>query len=276
MKPAVIEAQGLSLQIGNRALVKNIHWTIRQGEHWLIFGQNGSGKTSLLNLLSANRTPTAGELRLFGQRVDQPNALNLGRRIGYVSGSFYEKYYRHEAILDIVLSGKTGALGPSLALTDQDVRLAKRLLRAFGLGKVTGHPFQLLSNGQRQSVLMARALFAQPDILIMDEPTAGLDIYSRNYLLQIIQELAQTSALTLLFVTHYVEEILPEFEHSLLLRDGQAFASGKSRDIFCSETLSQFIRHPVTVTWSDNRPQVTMRVDTPAKTWVEEGLFPAQ
>ncbi len=276
MQPIVVEARQLSFQTGNHAIVKNIDWTIQQGEHWVIFGMNGSGKTTLLSLLAGCLTPSGGELRVFGQPYDEQNVLTLGRRIGWVSGSFFKKYYSREAVLEIVLSGKLATLGLDSTLTSADVRKAKQLLAAFHLQKMAGHPFGLLSNGEQQGVLMARALMASPDILIMDEPTAGLDIFSRAYLLQIIQELAQATATTLLFVTHYAEEILPVFEHCLLLREGKTFALGDTRTVFSSDTLSAFIRYPVTVTWETHRPLVQLTVDTPVQQWLASGWLPSR
>ena len=276
MNPVIIEASQLGFQTGNHAIIKNIDWTIRQGEHWVVFGMNGCGKTTLLSLIAGYQTPTSGDLRVFGRPYDEQSVLEIGRRIGWVSGSFFGRYYTKEPVLEIVLSGKLATLGLDTTLDSQDVRQAKALLRAFHLEKVASHPFNLLSNGERQCVLMARALMARPDILIMDEPTAGLDLFAREYHLQINQVLARTSSMTLLFVTHYAEEIFPEFEHCLLLREGKAFASGLTRDVFSTETLSEFIRYPVNVDWQADHPQVQLTVDTPVKQWFEAGLLPSQ
>ena len=275
MQPIVIETSQLGFQTGNHAIVKGIDWNVRQGEHWVVFGMNGSGKTTLLSLIAGYQAPTSGSLHVFGQPYNEQSVLTLGRRIGWVSGSFFGRYYHQESVLEIVLSGKLATLGLDTTLDSRDVRQAKSLLKAFHLQKVACHPFQLLSNGERQGVLMARALMARPDILIMDEPTAGLDIFSREYLLQIIQGLARSSAMTLIFVTHYAEEIFPEFEHCLLLRDDQAFASGGTQEVFSTETLSEFIRYPVTVNWEANHPQVKLTVDTPVQQWFEAGLLPS-
>ena len=276
MPDEALAVNGLSVKTGQQYLLKDITWRVPQGENWIVFGMNGCGKTTLLSVLAGFKQPTAGDVRVLGQSYSPDNILALRQRIGWVSGSFFGRYYTKEPVLEIVLSGKLATLGLDTTLDSQDVRQAKALLRAFHLEKVASHPFNLLSNGERQCVLMARALMARPDILIMDEPTAGLDIFAREYLLQIIQELARTSSMTLLFVTHYAEEIFPEFEHCLLLREGKAFASGLTRDVFSTETLSEFIRYPVNVDWQADHPQVQLTVDTPVKQWFEAGLLPSQ
>lgn len=271
MKPIIIETHQLSYWVGNRALVKNVDWQVRQGEHWLVFGQNGSGKTTLLSLLAGYIRPTGGALRIFDQAYTAQNVLTLGRRIGWISGSFFEKYYSHEAILDIVLSGKLVTLGMDTTIDSEDVRKAKQLLKAFHLPDKASYPFSVLSNGERQGVLMARALMGSPDILMLDEPTAGLDIFARQYLLQIIQGLARESALTLIFVTHYVEEIVAGFEQGLLLKDGQVFAHGATQDVISASTLSELLHCPVTVNWQKHCPLVELQTPSPVHAWLDKG-----
>ena len=234
---------------------------------------NGSGKTTLLSLLAGYRNYTHGDLRVFGQRYDADNTLALRSKIGWVSGSYFEKYYTKESVLDIVLSGKFATLGLDYGITDADVRKAKDLLTTFRLKNVISHPFHLLSNGERQCVLTVRALMAKPDILIMDEPCAGLDIFSREYLLNFIQDLANKTGITLIFVTHYAEEVKPEFEHCLLLRDGKVYASGFTREVFTSAAISDFIRYPVTVGWKENRLDVHLKVETCVDAWIDQGIL---
>lgn len=268
-----MQAEQLGFKTGNRFIVKAIDWTIRRGEHWVLFGLNGSGKTTLLSLLAGYRNYTHGDLRVFGQRYAADNTLALRSKIGWVSGSYFEKYYTKESVLDIVLSGKFATLGLDYGITDADVRKAKDLLTTFRLKNVISHPFHLLSNGERQCVLTVRALMAKPDILIMDEPCAGLDIFSREYLLNFIQDLANKTGITLIFVTHYAEEVKPEFEHCLLLRDGKVYASGFTREVFTSAAISDFIRYPITVGWKENRLDVHLKVETCVDAWIDQGIL---
>ena len=163
------------------------------------------------------------------------------------STSFFDKYYTKESALNIVLSGKSGTLGLDNSLSLQDVQYAKALLEELQLGDRINHPFDMLSKGQRQNVLIARALFGNPEILILDEPCTGLDIYNRNYLFHTIEKLNQYKKLTILYVTHYVEEILPIFDNTLLLRNGRIFAQGKTKDLLTNEKMNSFLGYDVDV-----------------------------
>lgn len=274
MADVVIRAEHLGFKSGNNFIVNDIVWTVRQGEHWVLFGLNGSGKTTLLSLLTGYRNYTHGDLQILGQRYNAENILALRKRIGWVSSSYFEKYYTKESVLDIILSGKFATLGLDYGITDNDIHKAKELLTDFRLKNVISHPFHLLSNGERQCVLTVRALMAKPDILIMDEPCAGLDIFSREYLINLITEVARKTGVTLIFVTHYTEEIKPEFEHCLLLREGKVYASGFTKEIFTDAVISDFIRCPVTVTWHDNQLNTHLEVNTSVEQWIARDVLP--
>ena len=247
MSDYIIEASRLSVKVGHRYILSDIDWQVKTGEHWVVFGLNGSGKTTLLSIIAGFKEPTAGSLKVFGQAYNGDNILDFRRRIGWVSASFYDKLYTRESALDIVLSGKFGTLGLRGAIEDEDVILAKRLLGELLLGDKVNRSFATLSKGERQNVLIARALFARPKLLILDEPCTGLDLYNRAHLFAIIGELAEKSDITIISVTHYVDEVLDIFKKALFLKQGMAAACGDVADVFTSDVFSRLIEYPITL-----------------------------
>lgn len=147
--------------------------------------------------------------------------------------------------MDIVLSAKSGTLGLDGSITLADRRLAKELLGALNLKERIDHTFDMLSKGERQNVLIARALFTRPDILVLDEPCTGLDIYNREYLFQTLRKMASTKNTTIIYVTHYAEEVTAVFDNCLLLKNGRVFAQGKTNVLFQDETISKLLDYPV-------------------------------
>ena len=153
----IIEAKGLCCKIGSRYLLKDIDWQIEKGQHWVVFGENGSGKTTLLSIIAGFNAQTHGSLKVFGQEYGPENILDFRRKIGFISSSFFDKALSRESALDIVLSGKFGTLSTGYGVRDQDVKKAKTLLGELRLRDKVNRPFDLLSKGERQNVLIARA-----------------------------------------------------------------------------------------------------------------------
>lgn len=240
---SAILTNNLSLKAGYKYLLKDITWEVKKGEHWIIFGMNGSGKTTLLSILAGYKQATSGSFSILGDSYTQDNILSLRQRIGWVSGSFFEQKYTKESALDIVLSGKTGALGrDSYRITDKDVKQAKYLLKELHLSTKIYQPFHMMSKGERQNTLIARALLSNPEILLLDEPCTGLDILAREHFLNTLKDLAEKSNLTIIYVTHHTEEILLDvFEKTLLLKNGLQFAQGDTKSLFTDEIFSRFL-----------------------------------
>ena len=245
-KELVIDVKNLELKAGYRYLLKDINWQVERGENWVVFGMNGSGKTTLLSVLAGYKQATAGNFTVLGETYSAENILNLRRRIGWVSGSFFDQKYTRESALDIVLSGKTGALGRDKQLiSDEDIKQAKRLLTELRLGDKIYQPFHMMSRGERQNVLIARALLAKPALLLLDEPCTGLDILAREHLLNTLKDLAHNSDMTIIYVTHYTEEILLDlFKKTMLLKDGMSFAQGETTALFNDALFSDFMDAP--------------------------------
>lgn len=247
MKDSIIEVENISCKMGYRYLLKAIDWQIKEGDRWVVFGMNGSGKTTLLSIIAGFRHYTEGRLRIFGEEISNENCLRIRQQIGWVSASFFDKYYTRESVMDIVLSGKYGTLGIAEGITLADRRRAKKLLLELGLECRTEYTFDMLSKGERQNVLIARALFPKPRILVLDEPCTGLDIYNRAYLFRVLEQLAAKEGLTIIYVTHYLEEIKPIFEKCLLLKNGRIFDSGNTAELFTDEKISAFLDRSVTI-----------------------------
>ena len=245
MQPVIIDAQHLSCKSGKSYIIQDINWQVKKGEHWIVFGVNGCGKTTLLSTVTGFQKYTHGQLNVFGQPYSKQNIIEHRKRIGWVSGSFFDKYYHHEQVLTIVLSGLTGTLNINGQITDQDIVNAKKWLNRFDLLNKQDMPYDFLSKGQRQNVLLARALIADPDILILDEPASGLDVLSREKMLNLMENMAIHTNKTFIYVTHYLEEILPAFDHALLLKNGKVFDKGDTTAIFTDENLTNFLDHPV-------------------------------
>lgn len=244
MEP-IIKVSELSYKSGYTYLLRDINWEVQRGEHWVIFGLNGSGKTTLLSMIAGYKKQTDGFLQMFGRNCDGNNIFEIRKKIGWVSSSFFDKCMNCESVLHIVLSGLSGTLGLNSMISNQQVKTAKRLLQLFHLGDKIDYPFDKLSKGERQNVLIARALLPQPEILILDEPSTGLDVLAKEYMFSVVRELAMNTAITMLYVTHYAEEIQPLFQHSMLLRRGRVYAKGKTDALFQDKPLSEFLEHPV-------------------------------
>lgn len=252
-KELVIDVKNLELKAGYRYLLKDINWQVRRGENWVVFGMNGSGKTTLLSVLAGYKQATSGNFTVLGETYGPANILSLRSRIGWVSGSFFDQKYTCESALDIVLSGKTGALGRDKQLiSDDDIKQAKRLLTELRLGDKIYQPFHMMSKGEREDTLIARALLANPEILLLDEPCTGLDILAREHFLNTMRDLAENSGLTIIYVTHYTEEILLDvFKKSLLLKDGMIFAQGDTEALFTDDVFEAFLEAPTHIFMRD-------------------------
>lgn len=220
-------------------ILKGVSWRIDAGQHWVILGPNGSGKTSLLGALTAYMTPTAGEIRVLGKRYGDCDWRVLRKTIGLVSSSLRQMLRFDEPALHAVVSGKEAIVNYWGEISEGDRRAGKKLLREVECGELAERPWGYLSQGEQQRVLIGRALMARPKLLILDEPCAGLDMVAREHFLGFLQRLAKRrGAPTLILVTHHVEEIAPIFSHVLMLREGRVTAVGAKASVLNSSHLS--------------------------------------
>lgn len=220
-KPYVVEMQHVYYKAGKRPLLQDINWKVRQGEHWLVYGDNGSGKTTLLSLIAGYGEIYSGYFRVFGEEYKPENVFNLRKRIGWVSTSFFDKFYRNESVSDILLSGLSGSLGVRFNLDLKDVKSARESLVHFDLADKFNALYRMLSKGEQQKVLLTRALLQRPEILLLDEPLSGLDATSEKYVQMMLSEIAVNTQITILYVSHHPEEFAENIQYSLRLHKGK-------------------------------------------------------
>lgn len=250
----VIELNGVSWKRENRMILEQIDWKVRQGEHWAVLGLNGSGKTTLLNMINGYIWPTKGQVSVLGHPFGTIDLRELRKSIGWVSSSLQERIQPALKAQHVVISGKYASIGLFEKPTEEDFARAERLMARLGCDHLIDSTYQTCSQGEKQKLLIARALMASPKLLILDEATNGLDFLSREALLENVAELAsEPDGPTLLMVTHHIEEVLPAFGRTLLIRRGRVFAQGFSRDVLSSDLLSAFFETTVQVRWQNDR-----------------------
>lgn len=255
----IVVTENLSCLSGSNYLLNNINWKINRGDQWVVFGRNGCGKTTLLSIIAGYKSFSGGTLKVFGEEYAAENILEIRKKIGWISSSFFDKYYANESVLNIVLSGLFGTLGIDCGdVSNQDVIRAMNLLDELGIKKKHKLSFDMLSKGERQNVLIARAFISNPELLILDEPGTGLDVIARESLLNKIHCLSEEQNITTIYVTHYPEEILPSFDKCLLLRNGTIYQSGNTNELLNSKTMSDFLNLPLQVSRNENRFQFSL------------------
>jgi iron complex transport system ATP-binding protein len=255
----ILNVSGLGITRDGNRILDEICWGVRKGEHWVILGANGSGKTSLLSALTGYLTPTTGEVEVLGQRYGTSDWRELRKAIGIVSSSVRQMMHDEEPALDSVISGKFAMIDFWGKSTAGDRARAMRILRQVECAHLAGRPWRVLSQGERQRVLIGRALMGRPRLLILDEPCAGLDPVSREHFLKFIQQLgAQKNSPALILVTHHVEEIMPIFSHVLMLKGGRVLASGRRETVLGSRRLAETFGAKVTLRRMGGRYQIAI------------------
>jgi iron complex transport system ATP-binding protein len=250
----VIQVRNLTLLREATTILSDVDWTVSPGEHWAILGRNGSGKTSLLNVLMSYLSATRGSVRVLGHEYGTTDWRELRKEIGIVSSAVPQMMPAGEPGLNVVYSGKDAMIGAWGAIDRVAVDRAEQLLAQVDCSHLERRPWSVLSQGERQRLMIARALMANPKLLILDEPCAGLDPPAREHFLRFIDALGRgANAPTLILVTHHVEEISNVFTHVLLLANGCVLASGTKQKVLTSETLSQAFGEPVTVREAEGR-----------------------
>ncbi len=243
---SMFEFEHVSLERENKTILSDINWTVNDKENWAILRLNGSGKTTLLQLLNGYLWPSSGKLQVLGHVFGQTSLPELRKSIGWVSNALDQQLKEYDLSKQIVLSGKFASIGMYTKVTDAEITDAKRILTDCGGVSLIGKAYKVLSQGERQVVLIARALMARPKLLILDEPCNGLDLFAKERLLERIKQIAErTDSPTMLFVTHHTEEILPCFDNIILLRDGEITHRGKTEKLLTEPVLQAFYQKPV-------------------------------
>lgn len=250
----LLDLRNLSVRRDRATLLDDVSWRIGPGQHWVILGPNGCGKTSLLKALTGYLTPSGGDIRLLGRRYGESDWRDLRLHVGLVTSALQAGVPPDEPALETVVSGKYAQLDLWAKITPADRRAAQRLLRFTGAAALAVRLWCQLSQGERQRILIARALMARPKMLILDEPCSGLDPVAREQFLHFIESLARRPrGPALILVTHHVEEITPAFTHALLMKAGKVEASGPRSDALASRHLSAIFNAPVKLSARDGR-----------------------
>lgn len=256
---AIIEVKNLRVDRYNARVIEAINWTVRAGENWVILGPNGAGKTTLLSCLMAYTPPSDGEIHVLGERWGHYDWRKLRERIGIVSSSLIARVPDGDAAVSVVIGGRYAQIGlRGEKVTDELRTEALGHLERLDALALQDRKWGVLSQGERQRVLIARALMANPALLIVDEPCAGLDPVARERFVQRLDQLTRDpKAPALVLVTHHVEEITPGFSHVLLLKDGRSRNSGPAETMLTSEELSETFGAPLTIVRRGDRYQLT-------------------
>jgi iron complex transport system ATP-binding protein len=250
-----VELAGVTVRRAGRTILGPLDWCVEDGQRWIVLGPNGSGKTTLLQVVSMYLWPTGGTVEVLGSRFGRVDAREHRRRIGYAGSALEAAMDEDLTPNQLVLSARHAALAPYWhEFRPEDRDRAAGLVDRLGIGHVADHPFRTLSSGERRRVSLARALMPVPELLLLDEPAAGLDLGARETLIRDLASLAGEATLRgIVLVSHHVEEIPPGFGHVLLLDDGQAVAAGPIDEVVRGEALSEAYHLPISVERRDGR-----------------------
>jgi iron complex transport system ATP-binding protein len=245
----VVRMDRVSVRRAGTVLLRDVDWAVELDERWVVLGPNGAGKTTLLRLASAELHPTEGVVHVLGERLGRVNVFELRPRIGLSSANLGLQLPGDELVRDVVVSAGYGVYGRWREAYDGvDVERAGALLAALGVERLAEREWRTLSEGERKRTLIARALMTDPELLLLDEPAAGLDLGGREDLVGRLAALAaDPDAPTSILVTHHVEEIPPGYSHGLLLREGRVVAAGLLEDVLTNENLSETFGLPLAV-----------------------------
>ena len=224
----------------DRRVLDRIDWEVRDGERWVVLGRNGSGKTSLVRLAALYEHPSSGRLHVLGEELGRADVRALRRRIGFASAAFLDLLRPELSARDVVMCATNAALEPWWhTYTDADRARATDVLQSVGIGALAHRRLATLSSGERQRVQLARILMNSPELIVVDEPTAGLDLAGREQFVHDLDRMAAASDAPLVLVTHHVEEIPASFTHVLMIRDGTVLDAGPIGDHLTAASLSE-------------------------------------
>ena len=255
MAATVLQMTGVGVVRDGATLLADLDWTVNEGERWAVLGPNGAGKSTLLLVAGALLFPSSGTVELLGERFGAADLGELRTRVGLSSSSLADRVPPQEKALDVVVTASYGVLGRwSERYDDADVARAQQLLSRMGLRAFAKRRFGTLSEGERKRVLLARALMTDPELLLLDEPAAGLDLGAREALLRLLARLAaDEDAPPTVMVTHHVEEVPVGTTHALLLSRGRSVAAGPVEQVLTGPLLSRTFGLPLVLEGRDGR-----------------------
>ncbi|WP_136056350.1 ABC transporter ATP-binding protein [Microbacterium sp. K24] len=253
--PSALEFTDVVVRREGRNIIDHVTWEAADDQRWVILGPNGAGKTTLLQLADTLMHPTAGTVTILGETLGRTDVFEVRPRIGFASSAMAKRVPRDETVLNAVLTAAYSVLGRwNESYEDIDERRALRVLGDWRLDHLAERTFGTLSDGEQKRVQIARAVMTDPELLLLDEPTASLDLGSREELLALLSGYASSPTTpAMLMVTHHVEEIPVGFTHVLLLREGRAVAAGPIAETLTADTLSEAFGMPITLNSEDGR-----------------------
>ena len=251
----------VSVVRGAKTLLSKVDWQVREGERWVILGPNGAGKTTLLQIAAARLHPTSGIAGILDESLGKVDVFELRPRIGLSSAALATQIPEYENVLNVVVTAAYGVTGRwREGYEKDDERRAFALLNDWGMGPLLNRKFSTLSEGERKRVQIARALMTDPELLLLDEPAAGLDLGGREDLVHRLSQLAMDEdAPAIVLVTHHLEEVPPGFTHAMLMRDGEVVAAGPVAEVLTSGNLSETFGLPLDVSVNAGRYTATAR-----------------
>jgi iron complex transport system ATP-binding protein len=257
----VLELAGVTVVRGGTTLLDEVTWSVNEGERWVVLGPNGAGKTTLMQIAGARMHPTRGSATVLGEALGRVDVFELRPRIGLTSAALADSFPPGELVRDVVLTAAYAVSGRWREQYDElDHGRSADLLAAFGVQNLADRTFGTLSEGERKRVLLARSLMTDPELVILDEPAAGLDLGGRETLVRDLGELAgDRRSPVMVMVTHHVEEIPPGFTHALLLRSAKVVAAGPIDDVLTDACLSEAFDVPLAIDKTGNRWTARLR-----------------
>ncbi|MDT9555286.1 ABC transporter ATP-binding protein [Streptococcus mutans] len=250
----LISMNNVTLKRQGKTLLNNLNWQVSKGEHWAILGLNGSGKTTLLKLIMAEYWSSDGQVEVLGTKFGQGDIPQMRQKIGIVGSFISERLPNHMLTEKIVLTGKYKSSILYKEYGEKELNEARQMLISIGGEHLLGRIYASLSQGEKQLLLIARSLMEEPEIIILDEATSGLDLFAREKLLAQIEKITDLPHTpTILYVTHHAEEITDKMNHILLLRRGEIVAQGLKEDIITPQILENFYESPVNIIPIDDK-----------------------
>lgn len=253
--PQVLEFADVLVRRNARNIVDHVDWTVTDDQRWVVLGPNGAGKTTILQLAATLLHPTSGEVTILDERLGRTDVFELRPRIGFASSAMARRVPPEETVLDVVLTAAFSVVGRwNEEYETIDERRARRVLGEWKLDHLADRTFGTLSDGEQKRVQIARAVMTDPELLLLDEPTASLDLGAREELLGLLGGYAQAPTTpAMVMVTHHVEEIPVGFTHVLLLRDGAVVAAGPVEETLTAQNLSDTFGMPIALSVEDGR-----------------------
>lgn len=264
MASSVLRLQDVSVTRDGNTVLQGVDWTVEPDERWVILGPNGAGKTTLLQVAAAALHPTSGEAVVLGETVGQSDLAELRPLLGFASSALARRIPRNEKVIDVVMTAAYAVTGRWNELYEEiDERRARRVLAEWELDYLAERNFGTLSDGEQKRVQIARSVMTDPEMLLLDEPAASLDLGGREELLQLLGGYASDAkSPAIVMVTHHVEEIPVGFNRALLLKDGRIAAQGPIGEVLSSEALSETFGVDVELTETDGRYTARARQTT--------------